>query len=146
MDNGGSHAAQDASDVREMLREIGRDVNVNMVYGQAQQLQGRSLIPVAQIHYAGGGGFGGGSGPQGKADATETGQSTQAMGEGRGGGAGLRVTAKPLGMMEVTSEGQRWVPALDYNRLITIWSVLGGVLLVSLARGIMRMMRTRAAA
>jgi uncharacterized spore protein YtfJ len=71
--------------------------NVKMVYGEAQVIDGKTIIPVAVASY----GFGAGTGEQGS-----------------GGGGGMRV--KPIGCLEITPERTRFVPVIDVNRLATL--------------------------
>ncbi len=60
--------------VKEMLERVTRTANVETVYGPPQEMNGKTIIPVARVMYAGGGGGG-----QGK---VQEGQ------EGGGGGGG----------------------------------------------------------
>ncbi len=136
MDNGNDKRAVGTSDVTDVVHGIGRDVDVRLVYGEPQAVHGRTLIPVAQIRYMGGGGFGGGSGRE---IDEETHRPT---GEGHGLGAGLRVSARPLGIVEFTEERERWIPTLDVNRLIAIWSLVAGAVLIATVRGLFRMLAT----
>ena len=66
------------------------------------------MIPVARIAYA----FGGGGGSKGE----------QAGPEGGGGGGG-RMSAVPAGAIEITSEGTRFVPFLDWRKLTAVVGV-----------------------
>jgi uncharacterized spore protein YtfJ len=72
--------------------------DVKVAFGEPQVIEGKTIVPVASVAYGFGGGSGGG--PQG---------------EGRGGGGGLRV--KPLGVLEITPEGTRFVPIVNATRL-----------------------------
>jgi uncharacterized spore protein YtfJ len=65
------------------------------IFGDPVEAHGRTVIPVARVAY----GFGGGSG-RGSRDGHN--------GEGGGGGGG--VLAMPVGAIEITSSGTRFVP------------------------------------
>jgi uncharacterized spore protein YtfJ len=83
-----------------------RDVlTVKRVFGEAYDVNGVTVIPVAAIR--GGGGGGGGEDSQRQV----------------GAGAGLGVVARPVGVFVVESERVRWEPAIDVTRI-----VLGGQL------------------
>lgn len=135
----------DTAEFRETVHDLGRDANVRMVYGEPQVLEGRTLIPVAQIHYAGGGGFGSGGGHGGPETTDETGERVPTgAGEGEGFGVGVRVKARPIGMLEVTAEHDRWIPTLDFNRLATVWSIIVGAVFIATVRGALGVARARA--
>ena len=64
------------------------------VYGDPISAHGKTIIPVARIAY----GFGGGSGKM-------QGEDNPRTGEGGGGGA----YARPLGVVEITEAGTRFI-------------------------------------
>jgi uncharacterized spore protein YtfJ len=88
--------------------------SVRNVFGDPVEVGGRTVIPVARIGY----GFGAGGGA-GRNEAASS-------GAGCGGGAGL--SARPVGALEITAGGTRFVPFVDPARL-------GVVLLVGLLIG-----------
>ncbi len=90
--------------------------SVRQVFGEAVEAHGRTVIPVARIGY----GFGAG----GRAGADKTASPED---DGSGGGAGLR--ARPVGALEITAGGTRFIPFIDPARL-------GVVLLVGLLIGV----------
>jgi uncharacterized spore protein YtfJ len=96
--------------VPEILRTIGErfqsSATVKNVYGDPISLADRTVIPVARISYGFGGGGGGGEGEQVK--------------QGGGGGGGGRMSAVPAGALEITSDGTRFIPFLDWRRLASI--------------------------
>ena len=115
---------------KDIMEHVGKDTNASTIYGETQVIEGRAIIPVAEIHYMGGGGLGGGRGP-----ASEEGAEGVAEGDayGEGMGLGFNVTARPLGAIEVTSEGVAWAPVVDVNRVVTIWSVVSGAVVIMAA-------------
>ena len=103
--------------------------SVRNVFGDPVEAHGRTVIPVAQISY----GFGaGGRAAANEAAANEAAGSAAAGSaaarpEDGGGGAGLR--ARPVGALEITAGGTRFIPFIDPTRL-------GLVLLVGFLIGV----------
>lgn len=91
------------------LREL---VTVRRVFGEAYEVGGTTIIPVARV----GGGTGGGGGD----DSDSSG----------GFGGGLGVGATPVGVYEVRDGAVQWRPAVDVNRLARGGQVLAGVVSV----------------
>ena len=89
--------------------------SVKTVYGDPMVVEGKTIIPVARVAY----GFGGGSGTR-KSDAESEGGQ-----EGGGGGGG--VSASPVGVVEITPEGTRFIPFEDRKKLAAV--LLIGLLL-----------------
>ena len=96
------------SKVAKTLRSLGDHLQVGAsarnVYGDPVSVGGRTVIPITRVSY----GFGAGGG---------TGESEEA-GSGRGGsdgGAGL--SARPVGALEITEAGTRFIPFVDPARL-----------------------------
>lgn len=87
-----------------------KSANIKTVYGDPVSAEGKTVIPVAKIAY----GFGGGSG------TSEKGRE-----EGQGGGAGF--AAKPVGVVEITPEGTRFVSFFDRKKM-AVSALLGLVL------------------
>ena len=90
--------------VPEILKSIGErfesSATVKNVYGEPVSAEGRTIIPVASISY----GFGGGG-------------SAQKGEQGTGGGGGGSVSAIPIGVIEITSEGTLFIPILNRKKL-----------------------------
>lgn len=87
-------------DIQELLKSLINQASAKTVYGDPISGEGRTIVPVAKVRC----GFGGGSGRK------------SAENEGRGGGGGL--IAHPVGYIEITSAGTRFVPILDAQALI----------------------------
>ena len=119
-------AVSTTDQLKDVLSQIGKESDVTTVYGETQLLEGRAVIPVAQLRYQGGGGLGGGVGPaQGSSDgATED----DALSHGEGMGVGFNVSVRPLGVIEVTADEVAWIPIIDVSRLSIIWSAVLGLL------------------
>ena len=79
--------------------------SAQIVYGDPIEKDGTVLLPAAWVAGGGGGGSGEQSGSQGE-----------------GGGFGL--LARPSGSWVVTSQGARWVPAVDVTAIVVAGSIL----------------------
>ena len=84
-------------DFQELLSSVLKNAGARTVYGDPVSAEGKTVVPVARVRF----GFGGGSGKQ-------TGQEP---GEGGGGGGGIM--ARPVGLIEITSNETRFVPIVD---------------------------------
>lgn len=104
-----------ANEVLDNLRGTRDAMNVRRVFGDAYELDGLTIIPVARV--SGGGGGGGGEG----ASSTES-------GGGFGTGFGLRV--HPVGVYQVRDGQAVWKPAVDAGRIAKGGQVLAGILIV----------------
>jgi uncharacterized spore protein YtfJ len=80
--------------------------SAKLVYGEPVQVGLKTVLPVARIRY----GFGSGSGGGGIGSTHE---------EGAGGGGGL--TAKPLGVVEISESRTRSIP------VYSSWAVLAAL-------------------
>ncbi|MGE0404669.1 MAG: spore germination protein GerW family protein [Candidatus Korobacteraceae bacterium] len=92
-----------------LVSSIGESVttglNARTVFAEPVSAHGRTILPVARIGY----GFGGGSGARPGRDPlaqNETG--------GGGGGGGMAV---PIGVVEITAEGVRYIPFTSSRKL-----------------------------
>jgi uncharacterized spore protein YtfJ len=105
--------------VAESLRLLGDNLqigaSVRNVYGDPVSVGGRTVIPIARVSY----GFGAGGGVGGREEADpERG--------GSGGGAGM--SARPVGALEITEAGTRFIPFMSPASLsvaLTIGFLIG---------------------
>ncbi|WP_440990860.1 GerW family sporulation protein [Haloarchaeobius baliensis] len=125
-----SEASTDAGTDPETLRSAGGIITglldrvtesaaVDAVYGEPVEAHGRTVIPVAKVAY----GFGAGSGTGSAVHPAEEGADDDA-GEGSGSGGGGGVSASPVGVVEVTDEGTRFV-RFDDRRKLAVGAGLG---------------------
>jgi uncharacterized spore protein YtfJ len=91
------------------VEHLHTSASVKTVYGDPLQIDGKTVIPVARVAY----GFGGGVG---KAEKGEQ----PSEGEGAGGG----VSAKPVGVVEITGADTRFVP-FGQTRKIALAALAG---------------------
>jgi uncharacterized spore protein YtfJ len=115
-----------ADPVMENIRGTYDALNVRRVFGDAYEIDGVTVIPVARV--AGGAGGGGGQGTNG--DDT-----------GRGFGTGFGVQARPVGVYEVRGSNVVWKPAVDVTRLARGGQILGGIVAVCATLVLLRRMR-----
>jgi len=101
--------------VRNAIDGIDESADVRRVYGDPITVNGKTLVPVARVAYGIGGGFGQSTGTEAE-DETRTGDS-----EGGGGGGGM--IALPVGVLEVSEEGTRFVRFADRKRLALAMAV-----------------------
>jgi len=104
--------------VGDSLRGVREAMTVRGVYGEAYEVDGVTVIPVARVSGGAGGGGGEGTGPD---DAG-----------GHGFGTGFGFTAQPVGVYEVRGDTVEWRPAVDVNRLAKGGQVLAGIVAVCL--------------
>jgi uncharacterized spore protein YtfJ len=96
----------------DVFEDVVDSATVRRVYGDPVEADGRTVLPVARVAYGVGGGHGAGS------DGEET-------GEGWGGGGGA--AARPVGALEISDAGTRFVRYADPRRLLG--ALLAGVAL-----------------
>ena len=96
--------ARIAKTLRSLGDRLRAGASVENVYGDPVEFGGRMVIPMARLRYGfGAGGSVGGGGKAGSARG------------GSGGGAGLVI--RPVGALEITETGTRFVPFIDPARL-----------------------------
>ncbi len=110
----------------DAVEDLRRKANVNAVFGRPVTVEGRTVIPVAEVGYGFGLGFGSaGSEEEGKTE-----------GEGGGGGGGAR--ARPLGVIEITSEGIHVEPVVDEQKVALAGVLLAAWVVFWVARALIR--------
>jgi len=94
--------------------------SVKTVYGEPVVIDGKTIIPVARVAY----GFGGGTGTK-QAPATEAGKASPAAQAGEGAGGG--VSAKPVGVVEISGEETKFVPFGQTKKLAMVALIGSGL-------------------
>ena len=106
--------------VQEVIQSIAEkaqsSAHVKTVYGEPVVAENKTVVPVARVAY----GFGGGAGSRGKGENEPEGKD-----EGGGGGGGCAVI--PLGVVEITNAGTRYISFGLVPKLVA--AVAGGFLL-----------------
>ncbi|MEE8638759.1 MAG: spore germination protein GerW family protein [Candidatus Margulisiibacteriota bacterium] len=117
------------TDIHEVLKEVSDNIektaNVKTVFGDPVRVGHRTIIPVATVSVMGGGG--GGFAKEGKEKA----KAKKNDSSGVGGGLGLRVESKPVGYIEITDEGAKFVPTVDQTK-IALRGLLSGLVAIGM--------------
>ena len=105
---------------------VDRVQGARLCYGEPVTSEGRTVIPVARVSARGGLGFGG----------------DEADGGGGGGGGG-KLSATPVGYIEITADGTRFTPiddgATEARLVRSVTRGLGGLaLMLAIARRVRR--------
>lgn len=109
---------EQANFLEHLATRLGQSATVKNVFGEPVTVDGKTIIPVAQIAY----GFGGGQGRKGSGLVP---QPTNGKEEGSGGGGGIM--ARPKGVYEITASGTRFIPA--GNTALLVVAALAGFLI-----------------
>src|SRR5215469_13821883 len=118
----------EAQEVLQSLAErLAGSASVKQVFGEPIQAAGKTIVPVARVRYALGGGGGGGEQMNAAVDRPLAG--------GGGGGAGA-VMASPMGALEISETGTRFIRFFDRVEIAKL--CLGGAALLLLAGGLVR--------
>jgi uncharacterized spore protein YtfJ len=80
-------------------------LTVKRVFGDAYEVDGVTVIPVAAVRGGGGGGGGEGDAPDGQ-------------GTGSGSGVGFGVNVRAVGAIVVADGKVSWVPSVDVTRIV----------------------------
>ncbi|HTK17856.1 MAG TPA: spore germination protein GerW family protein [Acidimicrobiia bacterium] len=105
--------------VLDKLDAVKDTLTVGRVFGDAYEVGGTTIIPVASVQ--GGGGGGGGEGP------TDVGTPV-------GGGVGFGVKARPVGVYIVKEGHVSWQPALDLTRVILAGQFVGLIAILTVRK------------
>jgi uncharacterized spore protein YtfJ len=127
----GSAAPKGLSAALSQLDAVKDALTVRRVYGDAYQVDGVMVIPVARVR--GGGGGGGGEG---------TGTDNGSEGSGSGAGVGFGIDARPIGVYVVKDGEVTWQPAIDVMRVIVGGQIVALVAILTL-RSLVRHRRHR---
>lgn len=110
-------------DIHNILREVSENIektaNVKTVFGDPIKFENHTIIPVATVSVSGGGGGGFGKEAKGKKP------------KGIGGGAGLHIESKPVGYIEITEQGAKFVPTPDSTKIV-LRGILNGIIAVGM--------------
>ena len=116
----------------DSFADLREKANVNACFGEPVTIEGRTVIPVAEIGY--GFGLGVGHGPAVQAEAPEGETPEEAGGGGGGGGA----KARPIAVVEVTPEGVCVKPVIDEQKVALAGILFAGWAVFCLARTLVR--------
>lgn len=112
-------ADQVQGSVFDSIRGTRDALSVKRAFGEAYEVDGVTIIPVARV--AGGAGGGAGEGM----DEEES--------KGSGFGSGFGMGVHPIGVYEIRDGEIDWKPSIDVNRLAKGGQVLAGIVSVCVA-------------
>ena len=92
--------------VRSLVQSVQDSLTVRTVYGEPITAGNITILPVARVTFAFGGGGAGGSGTLPAGEEIDTARRGSG-GVGGGGGGGF---VQPIGYIEITENASRWVP------------------------------------
>jgi uncharacterized spore protein YtfJ len=110
---------QEIQKLLDNFAELKEKASVEAAFGEPVTIDGRTVIPVAQVGYA----FGMGMGEATKPEEDEDQQEGQDMG-GSGAGGGGGAMSRPLAVVEVTAEGTQVRPVVDEQLLMVARSLV----------------------
>jgi uncharacterized spore protein YtfJ len=97
--------------IESAMRTLRERLSVSTVYGEPVSANGVTVIPVSKVSFGFGGGGGSGVVPRGVSGETLAGNGDAAIKAGFGsGGMGGGGMVEPLGYIEISESGSRWVP------------------------------------
>ena len=112
----------------DTFADLREKADVNACFGEPVTIEGRTVIPVAEVAYGFGMGVGYGT-------TTEEDDPEETSG-GVGGGGGGGVQARPLAAIEVTPEGVWVEPIIDEQKVALAGILLGGWTIFWLAKAL----------
>jgi uncharacterized spore protein YtfJ len=110
----------------ETIEQARDSAHWRAAFGEPQEVEGRTIIPVARVRYAFGLGFGSGTG-----EAEEEGGPVT---EGEGGGGGGGAASKPLGAIVVTPECVYFEETMDTAKISIAGIALSALFVYQLAK------------
>jgi uncharacterized spore protein YtfJ len=114
------------------LEDLQANASVNAVFGQPVTVGDKVVIPIASVSYGFGMGFG-----------EATGQEVHEPNGGVGGGEGGGVSARPLGVVEITPERTRVEPIVNEQALALAGMLLGAWSIFWVSAAVIRIMSGR---
>jgi uncharacterized spore protein YtfJ len=105
------------------------------IFGEPVERGECTVVPVGRVSSRYGFGGGSGEGP--------TGEGGESTGGGGGGGGGGALDVKPIGYIEITSNGSRFVDITDSTAIAIRAVTLGGITAILFILGLFRVIRSR---
>jgi uncharacterized spore protein YtfJ len=113
----------------ELIESAREEANYRRAFGEPETIDGKTIIPVAQVTYGYGLGFGSAVEPlEAEQEARPT-EETDPLDTAEGGGGGAGGQVKPLGAIVVTPDSVEFEESVDSTRvalgafLMIAWSV-----------------------
>lgn len=108
----------------DVIEDASEQTGIGAAFGDPVEAEERTLIPVAATAY----GFGLGFGGEGEDERTQEG----------GGGGGAGGFARPIGLIEVSSDGVRVKPVIDEQKVALAGVMLTGWVVFWIAYALVR--------
>lgn len=112
--------------VNDVVSHLTR-ANVEIIFGESREFEGKIIIPVGKVRYGWGGGSG--KGPSGK--------QGEGAPEGEGSGMGMGVMVKPMGFITVSADSVQYQPIVDYGPLMWVLGPVLGLAMLKLVKAMM---------
>ena len=113
--------------LQSLVERFSATANVKQVFGEPVQTNGRTVIPIARLHYRLGAGGGGGE----SSDGSQPGPR-----KGGGGGGGGLVIARPVGALEISDSGTRFIRFIEPQEIVK--ACVGGLVVLLIVRRLTR--------
>ena len=113
--------------LQSLVERLSATANVKQVFGEPNQANGKTIVPVAHVHYRLGAGAGGGEIKEGSHPGPRS--------AGGGGGGGL-VIARPVGALEISDAGTRFLQFVDPAEIVK--ACVGGLVALLIVRRLTR--------
>ena len=118
--------------IKSTIDKITKSTGSQLVYGESIVVKDKIIIPVAKISYGFGGGFGKLTSKNKEEEKNIETEQTNNKGDGGGGGLGLK--AEPVGVIEISEFGTRFISFNQTKKMLGLFvggAVLGALLLGS---------------
>ena len=112
------------SPVLPIFEKFSKARDVSLVYGDAIEVHGRTIIPVAKVEYSVGAGAGSGYARDDKDPASS---HSEEVGGGRGEGAGGAFQVKPVGIYDITADKTVYRPIVPVELIILVPLMVTGL-------------------
>jgi uncharacterized spore protein YtfJ len=119
----------------DSFADLREKANVNACFGEPVTIEGRTVIPVAQVGYGFGLGVGHGMMVEEEEEEADE-EAAEKVGSGRGGVGGMK--ARPIAVVEVTPEGAQVKPVMDEQKVALAGILFAGWAVFCLARTLAR--------
>lgn len=114
-------------------RALGQS-DAETIFGEPVEKGDCTIIPVGRVSSRFGFGGGSGEGPAGEGDGPSG---------GGGGGGGGAIDVQPIGYIEITSTGSRFVAITDTSAVATRAVTMGGIVAILFVLGLFKTIRSR---
>jgi uncharacterized spore protein YtfJ len=119
----------------DSVEKVRETAHWRAAFGEPQVFEDKTVIPVARVGYTFGLGFGSGTGP--------TGEDGHPAPGGEGGGGVGGASAKPLGVVVVTSESVYFEETVDASKIVLAGIGVAALFVLQLGKTLRAIFRQR---